>query len=54
MNVAVVYKSKAGSTKRYAQWIAEETGADIFELGEFKKRKQSTTTLLFLEVGCMR
>lgn len=30
-NIAVVYKSKYGSTKKYAQWIAEETNADLFE-----------------------
>jgi len=29
--IAVVYKSKHGSTKQYAQWIAEETGADLFD-----------------------
>lgn len=28
---AVVYKSKYGATKQYAQWIKEELGADIFE-----------------------
>jgi len=29
--VAVVYKSKYGSTREYAQWIAEETEGDLFE-----------------------
>lgn len=29
--VAVVYKSKYGSTKKYAQWIAEEAKADLYE-----------------------
>ena len=29
--IAVVYKSKRGTTKQYAQWIAEETGAELFE-----------------------
>lgn len=28
---AVVFKSKYGSTKKYAQWIAEELSCDIFE-----------------------
>ena len=28
---AVVYYSKHGATKRYAEWIAEETGADLFD-----------------------
>lgn len=31
MNAVVVYKSKYGSTKAYAEWIAEELGCDIFE-----------------------
>jgi menaquinone-dependent protoporphyrinogen IX oxidase len=29
--VAVVYQSKSGSTRKYAEWIAEETGADLIE-----------------------
>ena len=32
--IVVIYKSKYGSTKRYAQWIAEETKSDIFESSE--------------------
>ena len=28
--VAVIYKGKYGSTEKYAKWIAEETGADVF------------------------
>jgi menaquinone-dependent protoporphyrinogen IX oxidase len=29
--VVVIYKSKYGSTKRYAQWIADEVKADLFD-----------------------
>ncbi|NLE01149.1 MAG: flavodoxin, partial [Fibrobacter sp.] len=29
--IIVVYKSKYGTTKRYAEWIAEEVKADLFE-----------------------
>ena len=29
MNAIVVYKTKYGSTKTYAEWIAEELSADI-------------------------
>jgi flavodoxin len=29
--IAVVYKSKYGSTRKYAEWIAEELGADLME-----------------------
>lgn len=27
---AIIYKGKYGSTERYAKWIAEDTGADLF------------------------
>lgn len=33
-NIAVVYKSKYGSTKKYAQWIANALKADIFEVSK--------------------
>ncbi len=29
MSTVVIYKSKYGSTKQYAEWIAEELGADL-------------------------
>ena len=31
MKTIVIYKSKYGSTKQYAEWIAESLSADIFE-----------------------
>lgn len=31
MKAVVVYKSKAGFVKKYAEWIAQELSADIFE-----------------------
>ncbi|WP_017414987.1 flavodoxin domain-containing protein [Clostridium tunisiense] len=34
--VLVIYKSKYGSTKRYAQWIAEETNGDLIESSKVK------------------
>lgn len=34
--VLVVYKSKYGSTKRYAEWIASEAGADLCESSSIK------------------
>jgi len=37
--VAVVYKSKYGSTEKYAKWIAEDTCADIFKVNEIKLDK---------------
>ncbi len=38
MKTIVIYNSQTGFTKRYAQWIAEETGADCYELSEAKKK----------------
>ena len=35
-NVAVIYKSKYGTTKQYAQWIADELNASLFESSEVK------------------
>ncbi len=34
--IAVIYKSVYGTTKRYAQWIAEELGASLFEASSVK------------------
>lgn len=38
MKTIVIYNSQTGFTKRYAEWIAEESGADCFELNEAKKK----------------
>lgn len=35
----VVYKSKYGSTEKYAKWISEETQADIFKAKEVNVEK---------------
>lgn len=32
--VAVIYKSKYGTTEKYANWISEELGADLYEFDE--------------------
>jgi menaquinone-dependent protoporphyrinogen IX oxidase len=37
-NIVVVYKSKHGSTKRYAKWIADEVQADLFERSEIDSK----------------
>ncbi|WP_461204918.1 flavodoxin domain-containing protein [Clostridium sp. DL1XJH146] len=34
MKTVVVYKSKTGFTKKYAEWIAEELSADIFSVSD--------------------
>lgn len=37
--VAVVYKSKYGSTERYARWIVEELNADLYEHSQADLKK---------------
>ena len=41
MKTLVIYTSQTGFTKRYAEWIAEKTGADILDLKEAQKKKDS-------------
>ena len=36
MKTAVIYKSKYGATKRYAEWISEELQCPIFEHSQIK------------------
>lgn len=38
MKTVIIYNSKTGFTKRYAQWIAKATKADCFELSKAKKK----------------
>lgn len=38
MKTIVIYNSQTGFTKRYAEWIAEESGADCIRLNEAKKK----------------
>ncbi len=38
MRIVVIYNSQTGFTKRYAEWIAEATGADCLELSAGKKK----------------
>lgn len=38
MKTIVIYNSQTGFTKRYAEWIAEKSGADCYELKEAKKK----------------
>lgn len=38
MKIAIIYNSQTGFTKRYAEWIAEETGAACYELADAKKK----------------
>lgn len=38
MKAAIIYNSQTGFTKKYAEWIAEVTGADCLELKAAKKQ----------------
>ncbi len=38
MKTIIIYNSQTGFTKRYAEWIAEKSGADCYELNEAKKK----------------
>ena len=40
MKTIIVYSSQTGFTKRYADWLAEELGADAITLDEAKKTEQ--------------
>ncbi|GAA0750851.1 hypothetical protein SDC9_53350 [bioreactor metagenome] len=42
MKTVVIYKSKTGYTKKYAEWIAEELSADIFNISNIEISKLSS------------
>ncbi|MBO4630190.1 MAG: hypothetical protein J5687_09605 [Treponema sp.] len=39
MKTLIIYTSQTGFTKRYAEWIAEKSHADIFNLKDVQKKK---------------
>ena len=41
MKTLVVYTSQTGFTKRYAEWIAEKSQADIFTLKDVQKKTET-------------
>ena len=41
MKTLVIYTSQTGFTKRYAQWLADETGADLYDLKDVQKREEA-------------
>ncbi len=48
MKTAVIYVSKTGFTRRYAEWIGEELPADCFELADAKgKSFKEYDTIIF-------
>lgn len=50
-NIAVIYSSKYGATKKYATWIAEELGADLLDRAEVKPEKISAYDIVVLGGG---
>ena len=48
MKAAVIYKSKSGYTKNYAEWISEALGAELFQGGVVRIEKlKEYDTLIF-------
>ena len=41
MKTLVVYTSQTGFTQKYAKWIAEKTGADLFDVKDVQKKDDS-------------
>jgi len=47
-NIVVVYRSKYGSTEKYAKWIAEELSADIYKSNQIKPDKlEKYSTIIY-------
>jgi len=47
MKIAVVYKSKYGATKQYAEWIAKELDCSIFEYSDIKPEKRDYDLIIY-------
>ncbi len=45
---AIVYTTQTGSTKRYAAWLAAQTGLPLWSLAEAGKRLPAGTEILYL------
>ena len=41
MKTLIIYVSQTGFTKKYAQWLAEKTNADLLELKDAKKKEDA-------------
>lgn len=41
MKTLVVYTSQTGFTKKYAEWLTEKTGADLFDVKDVQKKPDS-------------
>jgi len=47
MNMIVVYKSKTGFTKQYANWISAALGCEMMSLEEFSKKRIDFDRMIF-------
>ena len=47
--IAVIYKSKYGSTKRYAGWIALKLDADLYEVSDIRDKDLLEYNHVFIE-----
>ena len=53
MKTMVIYNSQTGFSKRYAEWIAEATGADCLELSAAKKENMAAyNAIIFGSWAC--
>lgn len=53
MRSIVIYRSKTGFTKRYAEWIAEAIGADLKPLGKLSKKELADYDVVIYGSGVM-
>lgn len=53
MKTIVIYNSQTGFTKRYAEWISEEAGAELLALSDAKNKDFSEyETIIFGSWAC--
>lgn len=54
MKTIITYKSKYGSTKQYAEWLAEELNCKAVDISKVKAAKLRNTILLSTAGDCMQ
>lgn len=51
MKILILYKSVLGATKKYAEWLSEETGADIMRFSQFKTNMIDSYEIVVVSSG---
>lgn len=51
MNGIIIYKSKYGATRKYVEWLVEETGFDTIETSKAKARELQKYDIIILGGG---